>query len=179
MKQGVFKYIRLLLPIVAFFSIFSCGGDKTTVREQRPQSKSTIQRARITFTEGGKLQAILYASRLETRGELTFGWDIDVKFFTDDDTIPDGGMIADSGYVTEGTGRNRLVKVFGNISLIAPDGTKLYADSLRWNPTTGKIESNSRVKVVRRTEMVEGIGIVSDPNFKEIRVKNVRGRLES
>jgi len=150
----------------------------TESKSQKPKSLAVAQKVRIKFTEAGKLQAILYADRVVDYDSLTWGWNLKADFFADDDTIPDGGMTADSGYVRQDRRGRRMVSVFGNVHLISPDSTELFADSLRWNPKYQQIESNSQVKIVRGQDVIEGTGFVSDPNFKHIRVLNVRGRMK-
>ncbi|RKZ35229.1 LPS export ABC transporter periplasmic protein LptC [bacterium] len=171
-----------ILSICLFFVQFcGCASEDETEQSSsnRPQSQTTAEQVKVKFTESGRLQAILYSNRMEEKDNLTWSWNIDVDFFTDDDTIADGGMKADSGYVLSGgSSRKRQVTVFGNVHLIAPDGTELFADSLRWNPAKQQIESNSKVKVIRGKDVVEGIGFESDPNFMHIRIINVKGKLE-
>ena len=170
----------LLVSLAFILLLNGCFNEETIDGgKKKPQSLATVEQVKIRFTENGILQAILYSDRLEERDKLTWGWVIKVDFFTDTDTIPDGAMIADSGVVHEGKGRNRReVSVFGNVKLDAPDGTILYSDSLRWNPRTQKIESKSKVKVIRGKEIIEGVGFTSDPGFEHIRIINVKGRLE-
>ncbi len=141
-------------------------------------SASQTEAVKVFFTEGGRLQAILYANRLEERDGTTWGWDIKVDFFPAGDTIPRGGMVADSGFVLGRGTRRRTVAVFGDVVLVAPDGTKLFADSLRWNPKNHQIESGSAVRLVRGREVIEGVGFRSDPNFQHITVTQVRGKIE-
>jgi len=173
------KLLGCLLLVFLLFSFLgiSCERDNLAHGKRKPQNKAELEQAKIIFTEEGILQAILDADKMETRGSIIWGWNINVKFYQPKDSVPNGGMLADSGYVGQGVGRRRMVSVFGNISLEAPDGTKLYSDSLRWNPQKGQVESGSKVKVVRGNEIIVGVGFISDPNFEKIRVKNVSGTI--
>ena len=158
---------------------WGCSGeDEKETRSQSPRSLAVATNVKIRFTESGKLQAILYASKVADYDTLTWGWNLRADFFTDSDTVADGGMTADSGYVKQDRAGRRVVSVFGNVRLVAPDGTRLFADSLRWNPKYQQIESNSKVRIIRGADTIEGTGFVSDPNFKHIRVVNVRGRIK-
>ena len=183
MKTFQSSYCKLFTSFV-LLSIFiavaiGCSGGDENAQSSAERSGTTADRIKVYFTEEGKLQAILYASRIEERDKSTFGWDIDVDFFADNDTIPDGGMVADSGIVKKGRGRRKSeVSVFGNVHLTAPDGTELFSDSLRWNPRAQMIESNSQVKIVRGDEVINGVGFVSDASFKKIRIKKVSGKIE-
>ncbi len=175
------KHKIALVSVFAALIMFSGCTDEDSTGELRkkPQSLASAENVRVKFTESGILQAILYANTLEDRKKLTWAWHIRVEFFTDTDTITDGGKAADSGSVREGRGMNkREVQVFGNVHLTAPDGTELYSDSLRWNPRTQEIESGSKVKVIRGKEIIHGVGFTSDPGFEHIRIINVKGRLE-
>jgi len=138
-----------------------------------------MDNAKIYFTENGALQSILYASQMVERNKITYGMEIKVDFFKDKDTIPDGGMTADSGFVNEGKGRNRIVTVLGDVHLISPDGVELFADSLRWNPRNQQIESESKVKIINGNEVIEGTGFMSDAGFQKIRLKQVKGQMSS
>ncbi|MCD6594352.1 LPS export ABC transporter periplasmic protein LptC [bacterium] len=176
------KFLRTS-TFALFFAIMIFQGcsdnEVSNTSKTKPQSLSTTEKVKVKFTESGNLQAILYSDSLVDREKNTWGWNIDVDFFTGDDTISDGGMLADSGFVLDGRGtKRRQVLVFGNVHLTAPDGTELFADSLRWNPKTQQIESGSKVKVVKGKEIIHGIGFKSDPNFKHIKIINVSGRIE-
>lgn len=177
MIKRIIQIILLSTFSVALF--IGCSNDNRSAQTKAVSSGTSADTVKIYFTEDGNLQAILYATRMEERKKLTWGWNIKVDFFSDNDSIADGGMVADSGVVKKGRGRRRSkVEVFGNVHLTAPDGTELFSDSLRWNPRTQMVESNSKVKIVRGTEVIDGIGFVSDANFKKIRVKKVSGRIE-
>ena len=169
-----------LLLIHLFFFITGCSEDRqSSTNGAGKKSLTLVDTVKVYFTDAGKLQAILYALRMEEVKGVTWGWDIRVDFFQDDDEKPDGYMVADSGMVKQGRGRRRSeVSVFGDVHLTAPDGTELFADSLRWNPRRQMVESNSDVRIVRGSEVVEGRGFTSDPNFNRIRVKSVRGKIE-
>jgi len=172
--------ITVISAFAALMMFYGCTDeDSTGELRKKPQSLASAENVRVKFTENGILQAILYANILEDREKLTWAWHIRVEFFTDTNTIPDGGMVADSGFVREGRGINkREVQVFGNVELTAPDGTELYSDSLRWNPRTQEIESGSKVKVIRSKEIIHGVGFKSDMGFEHIRIVDVKGRLE-
>lgn len=133
----------------------------------------------VFFTNNGKLQAILFAPKMIQRNGFTWAWSISARFFPDDDTVARGGLKADSGFVSPGYGDRRTVCLFGNVHLVSPDSTQLFSDSLRWNPVSQKIETNSSVRMVRKEGSLEGKGLVSDPNFKNIRILNVRGKFKS
>jgi len=177
MKQ-IFK-IHLIIALQAFVVILlGCSKTDTGVVETT-KNASTADTVKVYITDGGKLQAILNALRMEERNKATWAWNIDVDFFQDGDTIADGGMIADSGKIEQSKGMKRShVNVFGHVHLIAPDGTQLFSDSLRWNPTKQQIESNSKVKIIKGNEIIEGIGFSSDANFQRIHVKKVHGKID-
>lgn len=165
---------------VAILSLLMSGCSEQSESRTSGSAKSVTEAdtVKVYFTESGKLQAILYSLKMEERKEITWGWNIKVDFFRDEDSIPDGYMVADSGAVKQGRGRRKSeVSVFGNVHLIAPDGTELFSDSLRWNPRRQLIESNSEVKIIRGDETIIGKGFTSDPNFEKIRVKQVSGKI--
>ncbi len=169
----------ILLSIFSIALFISCSNENSSAQTKEVGSSTSADTVKIYFTEEGNLQAILYATRMEERKKLTWGWNIKVDFFSDKDSIADGGMVADSGVVKKGRGRRRSeVEVFGDVHLTAPDGTELFSDSLRWNPRAQMIESNSKVKIIRGAEVIDGVGFVSDASFKKIRVKKVSGRIE-
>ena len=176
-----FSLTSALAFFIATMIFQGCSNDEVsdTPTHSTPKSFSTAYNTEVKFTEGGNLQAILHADSLVDRGKNTYAWNIKVDFFADRDTIYDGKMTADSGFVVKSKGvRRQRVSVFGDVHLIAPDGTELYSDSLRWNPKTQQIESGSKVKIVRGKEVIHGTGFKSDPNFEHIKIIDVSGKIE-
>jgi len=171
--------IKLLLSIVPIFAICSCVGDYGSKEPQKsPQSLAYAENVSVRFTDSGKLVAILYSTKFVERDNLTWGWNVRADFYSSTGDAPQGGITADSGFVNQGrTGKE--VQVFGNVHMTSPRGVELFADSLRWNPLSRKIESESDVRIVRGHETVRGKGIRSDPGFENIRIINVSGTLEN
>lgn len=164
--------------ILAFFFIISCSSDekKGASSEKSGTQADTMS---VFFTNEGNLQAILFAPKMVRRDEYTWAWNISARFFPNNDTVVKGGLKADSGFVAPGYGDKRVVCLFGNVHLVSPDSIELFSDSLRWNPVSQKIETNSSVKMVHKDETLEGTGLISDPNFKNMRILNVKGKFKS
>lgn len=84
-------------------------------------------------------------------------------------------LTSEQGEYSEDT-NNMLA--FGNVLVRTLDGDVLETDSLLWDSKKDKILSNSFVKITRGNDVITGYGLETDPDLKNIDIKNnVRARL--
>jgi LPS export ABC transporter protein LptC len=67
--------------------------------------------------------------------------------------------------------RTNDMEAYGNVVVVAEDGTRLTTERLTWDERTGKIESDRFVRVVQGRDEFTGVGLEADPDLKNIRVK--------
>jgi LPS export ABC transporter protein LptC len=58
----------------------------------------------------------------------------------------------------------------GDVVVVSNDGRKLETQQLRYDPTRNEISSDSAFTLTTADGVVKGIGFVSDPNMKNIRI---------
>jgi LPS export ABC transporter protein LptC len=58
----------------------------------------------------------------------------------------------------------------GNVVVVSTDGQKLETPHLRYDPTRNEISSDSAFTLTRPDNVVKGIGFISDPQMRNIRI---------
>jgi LPS export ABC transporter protein LptC len=76
----------------------------------------------------------------------------------------------------EGTYNTRLQQTEArkNVVVVGEDGRRLTTSQLRYDQAKNQISSDSAFTLVEPTRRLEGIGFVSDPNMKNIRINQVK-----
>ncbi|MGE4586059.1 MAG: LPS export ABC transporter periplasmic protein LptC [Mangrovibacterium sp.] len=64
-----------------------------------------------------------------------------------------------------------------NVLVINQDGDSLKTEELVWERKSGEIYSDKFVKIIRRDQIITGIGFESDQNMANWKIKKVRGTL--
>jgi len=64
-----------------------------------------------------------------------------------------------------------------NVLVVNQDGDSLKTEELIWEKETGKIYSDKFVKIIRKDQIINGIGFESDQNMANWEVKKVKGTL--
>jgi LPS export ABC transporter protein LptC len=129
-------------------------------------------RIRTVLTDRGMLRADLRAdtafffndnTKIELRG-------VNTTFYT--------GTGQKSAVLTsrEGTYNTRLhqTEARKDVVVVAEDGRRLTTSQLRFQEQRNEISSDSAFVMTEGPRRVQGVGFVSDPNLKNIRVKQVQ-----
>jgi len=90
-----------------------------------------------------------------------------IEFFDDFGAVQTT-LVADSGSYTEDS---RDMLAFGNVVVTSTDGKTLETDSLFWNNETGKIVTESFVKLTEGSDVVTGYGMECNPDLGAVDIK--------
>jgi len=159
---------RALLIIILSFFVSTCSEEKlkpkvdaSIISEELPDQESNI--ATITFTEEGKLKAILYADNIQVSSEkkekLLKNMKID---FFDDDEKNSSVLTSLNGKIDDNT---QDMYAIDSVVAISDSGVTLTTDELTWKNKTKKIVTDKFVRIINKDEIIEGYGFESDQNL--------------
>lgn len=145
------------------FFLIVCDKNKTTEIELREESISSFI---LRNYEGSKLKWKLTAEDAKI-SDTTVIHELEVEFF-DKNLESSSKLEADSGYVFHKT--NDL-KVMGHVVLRSSDSVMLWTDELNWSEEKQKIFTDGEIKYSKGNQIYMGKGLESDPNLKNIVIK--------
>lgn len=169
-----------IVPLLLFLLLFSSCEEKVKpsissagVGRDLPSQESW--NATITFTDSGKVSAVLRAGHISMFGEskqtiLDSG--IVVDFF-DNDERHTSVLTARRGVV------NDLTKDFEaheDVLVVSDSGTTLRTEVLYWINSTQKVRSPAFVEILSPTEQIRGHGFESDQSLRHYTVFKVTGQ---
>jgi LPS export ABC transporter protein LptC len=167
--------MRAIILVGVLILFISCD-TKSTTNDTKYVEKAdqTLDSASVHFTTHGDPNAILHALRIEkfTDKKITIGKNIRIDF--KGNTNEGGGnLVADSGIVFD---NKNIIEVHGNVHLKTERGTELFSESLFWDTKNDKIWTDSKVRIKRNGEFINGIGLETDIGFKKLIIKeNISG----
>lgn len=123
---------------------------------------------------------------LTDRGLLRAELESDSAFFFDDNTRIELRKVNTTFFTStgerssvltarEGTYNTRMreTEARGNVVVVSTEGRRLETAQLKYQQGQNEISSDSAFVLTERGRRLEGIGFVSDPDMKNVRVKNV------
>ncbi len=173
-------FFKILLAIVLSPLIFSGCEEKikpsvtSTKFIGNPPSQESWN-SRITFTQAGKLVAIVTAGHLKVYDDTKqthLDEKIKVEFYNESGkqtTI----LTAEQGIVNDLT---RDLEAIGNVIVISEDGTILRTEHLSWINSTQKIHTDAYVEIDSPKEKIRGHGLRSDQHLKNYEILKVTGQ---
>ena len=153
--------------LISFFLSF-CGEEKLKPKidqsiksEELPDQESNI--ATITFTEEGKLKAILYADNIQVSSEKKEKILKNMKIdFFDDDEKNSSVLTSLNGKIDDNT---QDMYAIDSVIAVSDSGVILTTDELVWKNKSKKIVTDKFVRIVNKDEIIEGYGFESDQNL--------------
>ena len=130
----------------------------------------------ITLTNRGALTSEIKADKiLRYTGQkpmLLYGI---AAIFYDSLEKEEARVTADSGRAVEET---RYVELHGSVRVFYTNGTKIEADSLKWDQTNDRVTSEGNVKITKKDgSILTGQGLETDPRFTTFRLKKPAGEV--
>ena len=179
------KFITIQLTILAavFTGCFFLAGCEDKLSEghakfnqkdiAREEGKSVV----ITYSVAGKKKAVLTGPIMyrvqDTVPYVEFSKSVHVNFFDVRDSL---NSKLDAKYATY---KESQSKVFlrDSVRIINVKGDTLYCDELYWDRshTDAEFYTDKRVRIRRRMEIIDGIGMEARQDFKEWHIKVVTG----
>lgn len=159
-----------------FFILVGCSEEKlkpqidlTISSEELPDQESND--AVITFTEEGKLKAILYSDNIKVLGGKNEKLleNMRIEFF-DENEIRTSVLTSLFGKIDDST-----QDMFARDSVVAvsDSGVTLTTDELIWQNKSKKIVTDKFVRIVSDKEIIEGYGFESDQNLRNYTIFNI------
>lgn len=165
-----------VLVIFCTVLLFGCKEEKlkpkidiTIASEELPDQES--KNAKITFTEEGKLRAILYSDNIKVLGDkdeklLT---NMKIEFF-DEEELRTSVLTSLSGKIDDKT---QDMYAIDSVVAVSDSGVTLTTDELIWKNKTKKITSDKFVRIVSEDEIIEGYGFESDQDLTNYTIFNI------
>lgn len=130
----------------------------------------------VHFTDSNSTKARLRSAVgriFEDRMETTLGGGVIVEFFSKKSTNRAATLRADSAWIDD---RTKNMMAIGNVVVVADStGNRLSSSRLFWDSATERLSSTEAVKIVTKSETIEGVGFESDQGLSDYRVYSVRG----
>lgn len=175
MMKRTFIYTYIILALLA-----GCKKEQAPVPIDEPDipPSQTIQGFKLTETQSGKRAWVLVAERANTFNDqhLVEMFMLKVDFYRKDGDSISANLTADSGKINTDT---RNMETRRNVVLTTSDGLRLLTDYLDWSNKLRRFTTESKVRLEKDGDWLEGEGMEASPDLKEIEVKrNVRGKKE-
>lgn len=169
---------KFILPtyIILSLIIISCSETKL-----KPQTDSSInsedipdqesRNATITFTEEGKLKAILYAEVIRVLGDKNQKDLENVKIdFYNEQELQTSSLTSRKGRIDDNT---QDMFAIDSVIAVSDSGVTLTTDELIWKNRTRKIVTDKFVRIVSDKEIIEGYGFESDQNLQNYTIFDI------
>lgn len=169
------KYYTVSLIVLVLISL-GCKEEKlkpkidaSIASEELPDQES--KNAKITFTEEGKLKAILYSDNIKVLGDKSEKLlkNLRIEFF-DDDEIRTSVLTSLNGKIDDKT---QDMYAIDSVVAVSDSGVTLTTDELIWKNKTKKISSDKFVRIISDDEIIEGYGFESDQNLTNYTIFNI------
>jgi LPS export ABC transporter protein LptC len=168
------KLIVLILSVLFLFPFCSSKRVKPSVDgnlsvEELPSQESW--NSIITFSDSGKISAILYAGHLrkfDDKRETFLDQNIKVDFY-DQQEVHTTTLTSNKGRVDEST--NNLFAI--DSVVVFSDSVTIKTDEMMWRNKDRKIVSDKFVTVISPQEEIQGYGFESDQNLNNYVIYNI------
>lgn len=170
MNHYLFKYLLLLIFLVGCSETkLKPQIDSSITSDELPDQESN--NAVITFTEAGKLKAILYADNIKLMGEQSEKLLENVKIeFFDEEENKTSVLTSLKGKIDDNT---QDMYAIDSVVAVSDSGVTLTTDELTWLNKSKKITSDKFVRIVSEDEIIEGYGFESDQNLTNYTIFNI------
>lgn len=169
------------LPFGAFLVaiiLTSCGPKEREDVIPRPENlpDQVIEGLVLRETENGALRWTLWADRaLKFENKPTQLEGVRIVFYDEKDHTEKSVLTSLGGTVDEKT-RDLLAE--GDVVVVTADSIRLETPELRWDRLSGKIHTETPVKITEGQSVLTGIGITSDIDLNSYVIhKDVKGTL--
>ena len=169
-----------LWVIVVLFLLFSCK------EEVKTASLSTAEADSIAFmstygvstiiSDSGRISYKVEAEEwhmFEKRNPPYWAFEKGIYLEKYDDSLKvETTLRSDTAYYYDKQG---LWQLFGNVRITTAKGEKIFTNKLFWSSDSGRIYSDSYIKIEQRDQVTEGIGFSSNQNMTVWEILNTTG----
>jgi len=182
---GTNIFLLVVFPALLSLSIIltSCSEERvkppiSSIAVGRDIPTQESWNAIITFTDSGKVTAILHSGHIASFTERRYTLldsNIVVDFF-DQYEKHTSVLTAQRGRVNDVT---HDFEAHDHVVVVSDSGTTLRTEELYWNNTTQKISTPAFVEIVSPTEHIFGHGFESDQSLKHYAIFKVTGQAKA
>ena len=180
-KQHVYNSTTIALwVIVVLFLLFSCK------EETKTDSLSTSEADSIAFmstygvntliSDSGRISYKIEAEEwhmYDKRNPPYWAFEKGIYLEKYDDSLRiETTLRSDTAYYYDKLG---LWQLFGNVRITTAKGEKIYTPKLFWSSDSGRIYSDSYIKIEQHDQITEGIGFSSNQDMSVWEILNTTG----
>jgi len=168
--------IHYLIYLLSFIVLTGCNEKKlkpkidlSVTSGELPDQES--KNATITFTEEGRLKAILYADNIKVLGDKNEKLldNMKIEFFDEAETRT-SVLTSQKGKIDD---NSQDMYAIDSVVAVSDSGVTITTDELIWKNQTKKIVSDKFVRIVSDKEVIEGYGFESDQNLTNYTIFNI------
>jgi len=160
-------------------SLLSCSNDPQAVKEFIETGKNLpiekIKEAEMLHTENGVLKVKIVANTIkrfkDIHPQLVFSNGVEVVFYNDTGLVK-SVLKALNASIDE---FNNIMVASNNVVLTSSEAKKLETEELIWDQNKNKIYTDKRVIITTATEVIEGDGFNSNPDFSQYSISKING----
>jgi len=170
------SYSYLLIIFLSIVLIVVCSEEKLKPKidssinsEELPDQES--KNAKITFTEEGKIKAILYADNIKVSAERNEKLLENLKIdFFDEEEKRSSVLTSLFGKIDDAT---QDMYAIDSVVAVSDSGITLMTDELIWKNSNKKIVTDKFVRIISDDEIIEGYGFESDQDLKNYTIFDI------
>ena len=158
---------------------FSCQNNPSSVNELFQKNSfpiEVISKSKMIHTEEGKIKLEILSEKIERYSgevsELKFSDGFNVNFYSKRGKII-SNLSALNAIVDE---KNNIMTASDSV-VLKNNEKKLETDVLIWDEKKDKIYTESDVIITTKNEIIYAQGFISNPNFSDYTLKNIRGKM--
>ena len=161
--------------------LLGCNDDEEAKKVvQKPSfATETGEGVTLTYTDSGLVKAKIKATlmqhfSLSTQPYILMPKGVEGTFFDSDKKVSSYAY-ADIGIYYD---KEKYLVMKQNVKLINVKGDTLSTEYLVWDEVKEKIYTDKFVKITTPDQLIYGDGLVSNQNFTEYRITNVKGNIK-
>ncbi len=176
------RLIAFIFFILVSTCLFSCENNLSKVDLLTAPDKTPLlveQNANIVYNDSGKTKMRLVAPLIARYGgtepvdSFTKGMKVD---FYDDSMHVTSHVSANQG-IMHHYKNSQLMEANNNVVVVNKKGEQLNTEQLFWDQTKHSIYTNKFVKITTASQILYGDGLVSNEDFSDYRIKNIKGEV--
>ncbi|CAN5448358.1 LPS export ABC transporter periplasmic protein LptC [soil metagenome] len=170
------KIIFAVLLIASAFLVYSCDSKFEPPRINTGNDSAPTQESwnsEVTFSDSGNVKAVLKAGHISaysTKAYYLIDSGAKVDFYKQGKQV--STLTGRRGKVNDIT---KDIEIYDSVTVVNNEGVSLSTEKLLWKDKSQKVSSDVFVRIITKTERIEGIGFESDQNLKNYVIYKVTG----
>ncbi len=170
------KIIFSALLLLTAFLVYSCDSKFEPPKISMGTDSAPTQESwnsEVTFSDSGNVKAVLKAghiSAFSTKSYYLIDSGAKVDFYKLGKQV--STLTGNRGKVNDIT---KDIEIYDSVKVVNNEGVIMTTEKLLWKDKTQKVSSDAFVRIITKTERIEGIGFESDQNLKNYVIYKVTG----